>query len=81
MAVHTIKLDTNDDGEAYEDDFWHLVFDMGGGHTVFCSGEFFGYGEGKADGTMEDIRDFPITCPTCIELIKRIQTIKLPKAK
>lgn len=69
-----VKILYNEDGEKEDSPKWHWINTFGDSPRAFCTGEVFGYGEGSA---VYKSKTGKITCPHCIELIKRIKAIKL----
>ena len=56
---------------------WHLSWPDGGGDMVFCTGEFYGYGEGNARGEEKRVSRGGITCEDCRKQIMDIKGVKL----
>jgi len=69
-----VKLIKDEDGREYPNKYWHYVNYSGGSDATLCTGEVFGMGEGSAKYIEKQGK---ITCPYCIEIIKKFQSIKL----
>jgi len=69
-----VKIITDDDGELTYDNSYHLVIDIAGGLTAFCTGEYFGEGE---SGCEYEVKKGKITCQKCINPINKIKALKL----
>lgn len=69
-----VRLISDDRGEKYPNSYWHYITNRGGGSMSFCTGEFFREGE---SGCKYLTKEGKITCPSCIEEIKKIKNIKL----
>lgn len=75
---HRLVRFTFDDDEApVIDDTWHFVTQKTGSDMKLCSGEVFGIGEGSAVYEMKEVTRGGITCPMCLEEIRRMKAIKL----
>jgi hypothetical protein len=73
--VYVVRFDTNEDGEEEEfSDLWHYVDDHMQEGRAFCNGQVFGYGESAIE---YEAKLGKITCPYCIDRIKRIKKIRL----
>ncbi len=71
---HCVKITRDDDGNKILYAKWCYVIQKAGGSMALCSGQFFGMGESSCEYKE---RSGKITCPDCIEEIKRYQRIKL----
>lgn len=69
-----VQILSADNGELYRKRPWHLIWDLGGCHGAFCTGEAFGYG---VSGCRYKTKEGKITCLQCVEKIKEIKAIKL----
>jgi hypothetical protein len=70
-----VKIKVNDDGERQFRPKWHyaVTYDGTGNHAL-CTGEYFGLGESAC---VYDFSRGRITCSDCIEIIKKIKSIRL----
>jgi len=68
-----VKILFNEDGEKEFRPKWHYIMCIDAERTL-CTGEVFGYGEGKA---VYKTREGKVTCPDCIAIIKKIKLVKL----
>ncbi len=69
-----VKILFNDDGDKEEQPKWHYIEMPDGAERTLCSGEVFGEGEGRA---IYKKKRGKITCPSCIQLIKKYKAVKL----
>ena len=76
MTNSLVKLVINEDGEKTSQD-WHLAMIAAGSMTLFCTGEFYGEGEGNARGVEKTVKRGGITCENCLGKIKEIKKVKL----
>jgi len=75
---YIVRLEIDDDGEKIENQVWHLVSPLiADGNATFCTGEYFGFGEGRADGTMKGVNRGGITCKSCLSTIKYLKALKI----
>ena len=76
--MHTlVKRITDDEGEACEDDRWHLI-GLGDLDTirVLCTGEAYDGASNLVLETKQNRRG-GITCSKCLEIVKEFKAIKL----
>ena len=71
-----VKITVSDEGNEYPDAKWCLIFSVDA-HRNFCTMEVFGGGESACVYELKSVKRGGITCPFCLELIKRIKSIKL----
>lgn len=70
-----VKIKVNNDGEKQKYAKWCLIDPCNyQGNATLCTSEFFGAGESAC---VYESKLGVITCPNCIEKIKRYQKIKL----
>lgn len=75
MRNSTIKMITDDSGEEYPNSFWHLLNPISdGGNNILCTNKYIGFGESSAEFIE---RKGEITCPKCIDFVKRFKRIKI----
>ena len=74
---HLVKLITNDDGEKINSPVWHLVYITVGDRATLCTLECFGSGQSSLIYKTKSVDKGGITCPDCIEIIKKIKAVKL----
>lgn len=77
MSNQLVKIIFDDDGEATNNDSWHLAVQPDGSPRTLCTGEVFGGGEGEAVYKTKSVERGGITCPKCLEIIKQFKAIKL----
>ncbi|MDU1287419.1 MAG: hypothetical protein E6972_23575, partial [Serratia marcescens] len=75
-----VKIYRNDDGDDIpkSEQYWHLSMPSCGEPSVFCSGEYYTFG-GSCNVIAEqrEKEKGGITCPLCLELIRKIKAVKL----
>jgi hypothetical protein len=78
MTHLIVQLTIDEDGNSYPyGETWHLVTPYADGNQIFCSGEYFGLGEGNARGKLKKVLKGGITCQNCLSKIKDIRAVKL----
>lgn len=77
-ANHLVRISRNDDGDATNDNSWHLI-DPGNdqGPAALCTQEFFGYGESSCEFETKSVKRGGVTCRNCVRLIKIYKAVKL----
>ena len=73
------RLTMDEDLEVIPEDeqVWCLITPYADSTQKFCTGEYFGYGEGNATADTKRVQRGGITCPKCIEHIKMIKAVRL----
>lgn len=73
------RMTRDDGGEEIpkEDQVWCLQTPYADGAQKFCTGEYFGYGEGDALAETKRATRGGITCPQCLDQIKQIKAVRL----
>lgn len=75
--MHTlVKITKDEDGIKVNEPKWHWIMHVDAMRTL-CTGEVFGYGEGKAQYKTKTVKRGGIDCPKCLALIKIFKSIKL----
>ena len=77
MEYEVVKILTGDDYEERENPVWCLVRTICGDRATFCAGEYFGYGASSCTFEVKYVKENGITCPDCLEEIKRIKNLKI----
>ena len=75
-----VRYITDDDGEEHRDaHLWHLVDPTypAGGEASVCETEYFGFGESTLEYETKTAQRGGITCPHCIDNLKRYKAVKL----
>ncbi len=68
-----VKITRDDDGYKVESPKWHYI-ENGDAQRTLCSGEVFGYGEGRAEFKTKRGK---ISCSDCIAILKKHKSVKL----
>lgn len=74
-----VKIITDNEGNSYENSYWHHTYDQAATERTLCTGEAIGMGDSSV---VYKERRGNITCPDCIEIIegfKSIDNYKKPK--
>jgi len=72
---HVVKITVDDDGEKTGRKTWCYVTEVAAGDCTLCGGEYFG--EGDSSAKYVEKHNGKITCPDCIDIIKKIKAIRL----
>lgn len=73
------KLIRNNDCEDIPEDerVWCLQTPYADGAMRFCTGEYFGAGEGNAIAEIKRVQRGGITCKNCLNHIQQIKSVRL----
>lgn len=77
MSNQLVRIIEDEDGEATNNDSWHLAVQPDSSPRTLCTGEAFGGSEGAAVYETKSVKRGGITCPKCLEIIKQFKAIKL----
>lgn len=74
-----VKLLIDEDGCEHTSKDWHLSYSMSGDPAVLCTGEFYGYGQGRVEQEGVDYiaKTGRVTCRKCISIIKDLKAVRL----
>lgn len=78
MTHTVVKMLVDHDGNT-DDHSWHVAVLVCGDPAVFCTGEYYTYGNCSDHVKHEtaDADDQPVTCPDCIEAINNLKGYKV----
>lgn len=73
-----VKVLTNDDGDAQEDNGWCLVDPCNSqGPARLCTQEFFGLGESNCAFKTRSVNKGGVTCPECLQILRTYKAVRL----
>ena len=72
-----VKFITDEDGEKYDSNDWHLAINASGANQALCSGQVFGEGFSNVDFEFAEVKSGQISCKKCIELICKFKKIQI----
>ncbi len=76
MTHELVMIFVNDDGDKIDKPVWHFVEYEQGVHAL-CTGEFVGSGESNCEYETKEVSRGGVTCPKCLEILRRHKAIKL----
>lgn len=77
MSHKVVKILSGDDYEERESPVWCYVTTVNGDSATLCHGEVFGFGVSACKYEVDIVEAGGITCPDCLEIIKKIKAIDL----